>query len=168
MKPGACFCRSRTILYRRAKGLAFRLNQRIVKRVRGQREFVCAMRNIPLLIRPQGRAGNDTSCANCGRRLHPKRGSRRMRFCGSACRQAAFRAKKWASRYEGREPLRSIQDNAIASMACNGHFRHRASGICGPNRVVSRELFAGVTWCVVVSSDGIRAEVARLGNGAAP
>ena len=61
---------------------------------------------------------------------------------------------------EGREPLRSIQNNAIASMACNGHFRQ--------NRVVSRELFAGVTWCVVVSSDGIRAEVARLGNGAAP
>jgi hypothetical protein len=118
------------------------------------------MTNIPLVNTPQGRAGNDTNCAHCGKRLRPKRGSRRMRFCGSGCRQSAFRAKKWACRYEGREPLRSIQDNAIASMACNGHFRQ--------NRVVSRELFAGVTWCVVVSSDGIRAEVARLGNGAAP
>ena len=116
----------------------------------------------------QRRAGNDQSCANCGKRLYPKRGSRRMRFCSVACRQSALRARKWASRYEGREPLRSTQNKAIASMACNGHFRHRASGICGPNRVVSRELFAGVTWCVVVSSDGIRAEVARLGNGAAP
>jgi hypothetical protein len=88
-----------------------------------------------------------------------------MRFCGSACRQAAFRAKKWASRYEGREPLRSNRNNDIASMACNGHFRHRASGICGPMQVISRELFAGLTWCPVVSGDGERAEVARLGNG---
>jgi hypothetical protein len=96
----------------------------------------------------------------------PKRGSRRMRFCGSACRQAAFRAKKWASRYEGREPLRSIQNNAIASMACNGHFRDRGSGICAPTRVVSRELLAGFTWRLVVSPDGVRAELARLGNGA--
>jgi hypothetical protein len=114
------------------------------------------------------RAGNDQSRASCGKRLYPKRGSRRMRFCGSACRQAAFHAKKWASHYEGREPLRSIQNNAIASMACNGHFRDRASGICGPMQVISRELFAGLTWCTVVSGDGVRAEVARLGTGAAP
>ena len=126
------------------------------------------MRNISRLDRTQGRAGNEMNCANCGKPLCPKRGSRRMRFCSVGCRQSAFRAKKWASRYEGPQPLRSIQNNAIASMACNGHFRHGASGICGPNRVVSRELFAGLTWCVVVSSDGVRAEVARLGNGAAP
>jgi hypothetical protein len=110
------------------------------------------MKNIQCLERTQGRAGNNISCTNCGKRLSPKRGSRRMRFCSVACRQ----------------PLRSIQNNAIASMACNGHFRHRASGVCGPNRVISREVFAGLTWCVVVSSDGVRAEVARLGNGAAP
>jgi hypothetical protein len=33
--------------------------------------------------------------------------------------------------------------------------------------VLSRELFAGRTWCAVVSPDGVRTEVARLGNGAA-
>ena len=59
------------------------------------------MRNIPRLDAPQSRAGNDLSCATCGKRLSPKRGSRRMRFCGVACRQSAFRAKKWASRYRG-------------------------------------------------------------------
>jgi hypothetical protein len=48
------------------------------------------VRNIPLLNTPQGRAGNDASCANCGKRLRPKRASRRMRFCGDACRQSAF------------------------------------------------------------------------------
>jgi hypothetical protein len=52
----------------------------------------------------QGRAGNDLNCANCGKRLRPERGSRRMRYCNGACRQSAFRAKKWASRYEGRGP----------------------------------------------------------------
>jgi hypothetical protein len=35
-------------------------------------------------------------------------------------------------------------------------------------RVLYRELFAGLTWCPVVSPDGVRTEVARLGNGAAP
>jgi hypothetical protein len=54
------------------------------------------MRNIPRLDAPQGRAGNDLSCATCGKRLSPKWGSRRMRFCGVACRQSAFRAKKWS------------------------------------------------------------------------
>ena len=63
----------------------------------------------PLLYTPQGRAGNGISCANCGKRLRPKRGSRRMSFCSGACRQSAFRATKWASRYEGPSPLRSAQ-----------------------------------------------------------
>ena len=126
------------------------------------------MRNIQRLDVLQGRAGNDISCATCGKRLCPKRGSRRMRFCGVACRQSAFREKKWASRYKGPDPLRSVQNNAIASIAYGGHFRHRASGICGPRRAVSRELFAGLTWCAVVSPDGVRAEVARLRNGATP
>jgi hypothetical protein len=56
------------------------------------------MRNIPRLDAPQGRAGNAITCATCGKRLCPKRGSRRMRFCGVACRQSAFCAKKWAWR----------------------------------------------------------------------
>ncbi len=126
------------------------------------------MKNIERLERTQAHAGNDISCANCGKRLYPKRGSRRMRFCGGACRQSAFRAKKWASRYEVPGALRSVQNNAVASTGCNGHLRDRASGICAPTRVVSCEVFAGLTWCSVVSSDGVRAEVARLGNGAAP
>ena len=82
--------------------------------------------------------------------------------------KSAFRAKKWASRYEGPSPLRSAQNNAVASMACNGHLQDRASGIRGPRPVVSSELFASFTWCPVVSGDGVRAEVARLGNGATP
>jgi hypothetical protein len=84
----------------------------------------------------QGRAGNNIICATCGKRLSPKRGSRRMRFCGSACRQSAFRAKKWARRYEGSEPLRSTKNNDAGSTPCNGHYCDRAPHIFGPRHVV--------------------------------
>ena len=36
----------------------------------------------------------DSAAAGTTLIFMPKRGSRRMRFCGSGCRQAAFRAKK--------------------------------------------------------------------------
>jgi hypothetical protein len=120
------------------------------------------MRNIPRLDALQGRAGNDISCATCGKRLCPKRGSRRMRFCGVACRQSAFRAKKWASRYEGPGPLRSVQKTPAGSMTCNGNFGDRGSSLRAPRRVIQRELFDGLTWRPTVSPDGVRTEVARL------
>jgi len=110
----------------------------------------------------QGRAGNDTSCANCGKRLCPKRGSRRMRFCGVACRRSAFRARKWASRYEGPDPLRSVQNKGVRSKACNGHFAVRASRISGPAKVIVRELFDGLVWNPVTSVDGVFVLVARV------
>jgi hypothetical protein len=53
------------------------------------------MTNIPPPDIQQGRAGNEMSCASCGKRLYPKRGSRRMRFCGVACRQSALRATRY-------------------------------------------------------------------------
>jgi hypothetical protein len=120
------------------------------------------MRNIPLLKTLQCRAGNDTSCANCGKRLCPKRGSRRMRFCGVACRQSAFRARKWASRYAGPDPLRSVQNKGVGSIACNGHFAVRASRISGPAKVIVRELFDGLVWNPVTSVDGVVVLAARL------
>lgn len=122
------------------------------------------MRNIPRLDAPQGRAGNDISCATCGKRLSPKRGSRRMRFCGIACRQSAFRARKWASHYEGPDPLRSVQNKGGGSIACNGHFAVRASRISGPAKVIVRELFDGLVWNPVTSVDGVVVLVARVGG----
>jgi endogenous inhibitor of DNA gyrase (YacG/DUF329 family) len=111
----------------------------------------------------QGRAGNEVSCAQCGKRLRPKRGSRRMRFCCDACRQSSFRAKKWASRYEGSHPLRSVRNTPAGSRACNGNFGDRGSGIRGPMGVVERELFDGLVWTPAVSADGVRVEITRLG-----
>jgi len=46
----------------------------------------------------QGRAGNGVTCDACGAPLAPKPGSRRQRYCGSACRQARYRARKRARR----------------------------------------------------------------------
>lgn len=123
------------------------------------------MRNILRRDALQGRAGNHVSCAACGKRLCPKRGSRRMRFCDAACRQSAFRAKKWASRYEGPEPLRSTRNTLARSRSCNGDFRDRGSGIRGPMGVIGRELFDGLIWRPVVSPDGVRVEITQLGIG---
>jgi hypothetical protein len=42
------------------------------------------------------RAGNAARCEHCGNPLRPKPGSRRQRFCGDVCRQAAHRANRKA------------------------------------------------------------------------
>jgi predicted nucleic acid-binding Zn ribbon protein len=46
----------------------------------------------------RGRVGNGVHCLVCSAALDPKRGSRRQRFCSNACRQSAFRSKKWGRR----------------------------------------------------------------------
>jgi len=70
--------------------------------------------------------GNGTTCIGCGAPLMPKRGSRRQRYCSNACRQSAFRAKKWVERYKIPDPLRSVENNGVKSKACKGDFRDRA------------------------------------------
>ena len=120
----------------------------------------------------RGRAG--TCCANCGKRLDPqtKRAGRPQRFCSDKCRDEARRARNFAAfgatrRGRSRKP-RNVQNNHAASKACRSNSGDRASGVCGPVRVISRELFAGLTWRAVISPDDVRAEVARLGEGAVP
>jgi hypothetical protein len=126
------------------------------------------MKNILRLAAPQGRAGNDMSCATCGKRLSPKRGSRRMRFCSDACRQSAFRAKKWSRRYEGPKALRSVQNSFVESGLCKDHFGDRRSDIHGPRTIVERELFDGLVWRPTVSPDGVPTAVSRLGIARTP
>jgi len=46
----------------------------------------------------QGRGGNAQNCAACGVPLDPAPGSRRQLYCGSACRQTAYRARKRSGR----------------------------------------------------------------------
>ena len=121
------------------------------------------MPNTPPPDCPQGRAGNAKRCANCGKPLNPKRASRRMRVCSDACRQARYRTRKWASRYQGPQPLRSGRKTFVESKSCSGDFRDRGSDIHGPAVVVGRELSDGLIWRPVVSPDGVPVEVSRLG-----
>ena len=135
-------------------------------------------------IRAPGRAGNAFACENCGRALHPKRGSRRQRFCCGACRKSLFRARRSADRYDGAGPGRSVelaagvfklvprhpysgvsgsvQNNTNNSNTCNGHFRDRPPDICGPERVITQEVTHGLDWREVVSPDGVACLVAQI------
>ena len=115
-------------------------------------------------IRAPSRAGNAFACENCGKALHPKRGSRRQRFCCEACRKKAVRAIKWVSRYDGLGPSGSVQNNPNNSMACNGHFRDRPPDISAPRHVITREVVHGLDWCEVVSPDGVACLVAKMGR----
>ena len=114
----------------------------------------------------QVHAGNGASCADCGKTLHPKRGSRRQRYCDAACRKSANRALKMAARYPYSGVSRSVQNNNVISIACKGHFDGRASHIYGPARVIAREVFAGLDWQLTTSPDGIVVMVSRLGRAA--
>jgi hypothetical protein len=71
---------------------------------------------------PRGRAGNGAHCLVCSATLNPNRASRQQRYCSSACRQRAFRAKKWVRRYKIPDPLRSAWNNRFASTACRAGF----------------------------------------------
>jgi len=47
-------------------------------------------------------------------------------------------------------------------MALQGAIRLSTKGISGPARVIHRECVAGRDWDVVVSPDGVQAEVTRF------
>jgi hypothetical protein len=114
------------------------------------------------------RNGNAATCANCGAPLSPRPGSRRQRYCGDACRQIAFRAKKWASRYERPDPLRSTRNNRAISTPYKADSGDRppavieGRGIAGPPKVIAVEVFGGREWHRTTSPDGVVCEVARL------
>jgi hypothetical protein len=114
-------------------------------------------------IRAPGRAANAYACETCGAPLK-KGGGRRARFCSAACRNSAFRAKKWTARYDGLGPLRKAQNNIDNSIACRSHFRDRAPRISGPPKVLAQELFRDLDWTEVISPDGVVCLVAQTGR----
>jgi hypothetical protein len=78
--------------------------------------------------RGPGADGNAMTCAGCGAALHPKPGSRRMRYCGSACRQAAYRAKKSAGRREAAGVTISRSASALPLELVGRGFRWPRAG----------------------------------------
>jgi hypothetical protein len=121
--------------------------------------------NFHRTIRAPARAANSYACESCGAPLQ-KRGGRRPRFCSAACRNSAFRAKKWTARYDGLGPLRKAQNNIDISIACKGGFGDRGSRICGPPGVIAQELFQGLDWTEIISPDAVVALVAKMGRRA--
>jgi hypothetical protein len=88
------------------------------------------MSNIARPNGTQGRAGNALSCANCGKRLNPKRSSRRMRFCSGGCWQSAFCAREAKKRrakpvapHQTSTPCRS----SLADLKADAHARREAA-----------------------------------------
>ena len=115
---------------------------------------------------PARRNGNSANCSNCGEPLNPKRGSRRQRFCSYRCRDEARRNRNFATFATTRPAIpRSVQNNVAASTACVLENRDQASGIGGPRKVIMVELVARRTWRDVISVDGVRCQVTRLGGG---
>ena len=113
-------------------------------------------------------AGNAATCATCGEPLKPKRASRRQRYCCYGCRDEARRARNFAvsggTRYPSQAIPRSARNNPAGSMACEGNFRDLTQHIIAPLRVVAAEVIGRRNWRPVVSLDGVRVMVTRLGE----
>jgi hypothetical protein len=113
-----------------------------------------------------GRAGNALHCGHCGKLLHPKRGSRRQRYCGPKCREAVRRGRNFAVFAATRTPSlgkpRSVENSLLTSTACKVTFGDRAYSIDGPREVVETEIIAGRVWHPVKSPDGVTCQVARI------
>jgi hypothetical protein len=119
---------------------------------------------LKLITPPQRRAGNAKCCQHCGRAFHPKRGSRRQRFCSYRCRDEARRARDFVGRYPTQANPRSVENRALVSMACKGDFADLAYSISAPPDVIATELIAGQDWRSIVSPDGVFCKVASIGN----
>ena len=118
---------------------------------------------------PQGRAGNGTRCLACGSTLHPKRTSRRQRYCSYRCRDEARRARNFAASGATRRGSpaipRTVKNRPLTSISCEGGFAGRTPSIIGPRVVIATEIIAGRIWEWEVSPDGVWSEVARVRRG---
>ena len=111
-----------------------------------------------------GRAGNALCCQKCGKPLHPKRGSRRQRYCGYKCRDEARRSRNFAasaSTRRGSQAIpRSVENQPLVSNGYKADFVGRASSIVGPAKVIATEIIVGRSWESAVSPDGVPCMVA--------
>jgi hypothetical protein len=95
------------------------------------------------------------------------RTSRQQKFCSAICRQRAFQKNGRGAiifdapdQHTGRvtNPLKNLNDvNALQMAKSRSRVR-----ICGPRRVVERELISDREWSEQTSSGGVRVHVARL------
>ena len=128
--------------------------------------------NIPI---PKHRNGNAITCSTCGTPLAPKRGSRRQRYCGRACKRAGRSVQnnqahsmtrkgiapetvtdafKSTRPHRTPETVRSVENKLANSVTYKHDFAGRAS-IHGPRDVIDIEVVDGRKWTPTVSADGV-------------
>jgi hypothetical protein len=112
------------------------------------------------------RNGNACVCADCGKPLASKRGSRRQRFCDSRCRKRAHSALKWPDRYRTPGTGRSVENNGDNSKACNGHSGGRGSDTGLWRQVIQTEILDAHIWREEISDDGVRGFATQLRQSA--
>jgi hypothetical protein len=90
-------------------------------------------------------------CDHCGEEIRStKRSGRKASYCSRACKQAAFRARKWAGRYGTPDPLRNASKTHVFSSTSTGVFRGRGVDLGGVEPVVRERIidlaFPGWKW----------------------
>jgi endogenous inhibitor of DNA gyrase (YacG/DUF329 family) len=110
-------------------------------------------------------------CAACGRMV--PRAARQQRYCSDRCRDFARREKD-ASQINGRTAIKNHVVGEDTGQPTNPHklsngfnaLQAAKAGstrvICGPQRVIQRELIAGRAWHEEVSPNGVVVQVARF------
>ena len=109
--------------------------------------------------------GNSMCCAVCGTTLHPKRASRRQRFCSVQCRDENRRTRNFAkigrARYPRSGEPRSVKNSAANSATSKSEIAGRGSPIPWP-RIIKTEVIDVHGWEQVTSTDGVVCQVAHL------
>jgi hypothetical protein len=103
----------------------------------------------------------------CGALIAAKRTGRKAKFCSDRCRSEARRARSFVSLGRSSGASRNDENSIAKSNGCKGHFAGRAYSIIAPPDVIAAEVFGGSDWQSIVSPDGVRCEVAKVGPSAA-
>jgi hypothetical protein len=73
------------------------------------------------------RNGNAHTCASCGAKMKPKRGSRRLRYCSARCRSQGRRERNFsATGHTGQGAARSVKNSLAKSDTHKGENAGRA------------------------------------------
>jgi hypothetical protein len=96
------------------------------------------------------RNGNAHTCASCGAKMKPKRGSRRQRYCNARCRSLARRDRNFSATGQTRQgAARSVKNSPAVSDTHKGENAGRAFPI---------NLLGGYRWA---ERKGLDPELAR-------
>ena len=105
------------------------------------------------------RHGNSTHCAVCGAALHPKRASRRQRFCSDRCRDEHRRTRNFAKKGRTRYPNSGGTTIKRKSREKSSAWRSETVGrlpAISWSEIIEIEVIEAHDWEPVISSDGVK------------